>query len=136
MKNRLLITALVLPTLFWLKTTWLPGSQGLPIAYAPQATQTTTIELANHLEQVANGIFLHGSYAYLVPTIYTWAPAPDGGQGTDVATYTWPRSFWYPTGDKTVSVMAVNAEGTAIDTHTITIYPVAVYLPIVVKTHE
>ena len=53
-----------------------------------------------------------------------------------MATYTWPRSFWYPTGDKTVSVMAVNAEGTAIDTHTITIYPVAVYLPIVVKTHE
>jgi hypothetical protein len=73
----------------------------------------------------------------LAPVTYTWAPAPDSGQGTDAATYTWPRwSTWYPTGDKTVSVMAVNVEGTAIDTHAITIYPAGVYLPIVVKIRE
>jgi hypothetical protein len=338
MKEKLLVTALVLPTLFWIKTAWLPGTHGLPIAHAPQATQATTIELANHLEQVANGIFVQGSYVYvgegvrlsildisdpvsptlvgqtppltstvgfgsvediyvsggrayvatgygglrivdtsvptfpveigfyaatvhhvivrdnpieigayirgwpaynlqaadgyvyligeyglrlldisdpanpvvvsfynrewsprwdneydlavageyiyvaaedeglfilrrsdaaplvsvsidgpttglydaayrftatispstpLVPVTYTWAPVPDSGQGTDAATYTWPRwSIWYPTGDKTVSVMAVNAEGTAIDTHAITIYPAGTYLPIVAKIHE
>jgi hypothetical protein len=72
----------------------------------------------------------------VVSTIYTWAPAPDSGQGTDSVMYTWPQSILYPTGDKTVSVMAVSAAGTAIDAHTITIYPPTAYLPIVVKTRE
>ncbi|MCL4298614.1 MAG: DUF11 domain-containing protein [Anaerolineae bacterium] len=50
------------------------------------------------------------------PLTYTWSPAPAGGQGTAVATYTWPV-----TGAKTIAVTATNAVNAVTATHLITL---------------
>lgn len=74
-----------------------------------------------------------------LPITYTWAPEPNRGQGEAVVTYTWTITDveWFsPISTMTLSVMATNAQGTAIDTHTITIGTGnlnKVYLPMVFK---
>jgi len=42
------------------------------------------------------------------PFTYTWSPMPDGGQGTDVVTYSWDTA-----GNKPISVTVENAGGAA-----------------------
>lgn len=55
------------------------------------------------------------------PLTYTWSPAPAGGQGTAVATYTWPV-----TGAKTIAVTATNAVNAVTGSHliTLTVFPI------------
>lgn len=48
------------------------------------------------------------------PVTYTWAPAPESGQGTASVTYTWAV-----TGAKTITVTAAHAGGVVTDTHLI-----------------
>lgn len=73
-----------------------------------------------------------------LPVSYTWAPTPNTGQGTAVVTYTWP-TWWGPGPEnieKIISVMATNVDGTAIDTHTVTICIrncYQAYLPLILK---
>jgi hypothetical protein len=62
------------------------------------------------------------------PFTYTWSPVPDGGQGTDVATYSWTTP-----GTKTITVTVENAGGTATGTRDIVIADHKVYLPLVLK---
>ncbi len=50
------------------------------------------------------------------PVTYTWSPAPDSGQGTANAAYTWAIS-----GVKTIMVIARNTGGAVNTIHTITI---------------
>jgi hypothetical protein len=74
-----------------------------------------------------------------LPITYAWAPEPSIGQGEAVVTYTWTVTdvAWFsPISTVTLSVMATNVQGTAIDTHTITIGADnlhKVYLPMVLK---
>lgn len=74
-----------------------------------------------------------------LPITYTWAPEPSIGQGEAVVTYTWTLTDveWFsPISTVTLSVMATNVQGTAIDTHTVTIGAEnlhKVYLPVVLK---
>lgn len=51
-----------------------------------------------------------------LPITYTWEPAPDGGQGSDEATYNWPS-----TGTYTITVTAENCGGSAMAHHTIVV---------------
>ncbi len=53
-----------------------------------------------------------------LPITHTWSPPPVAGQGSTVVTYTW--GTW---GAKTIAVTAMNAGGTATDSHVITIGP-------------
>jgi PKD repeat protein len=53
---------------------------------------------------------------------------PDGGQGTDVATYSWTTP-----GTKTITVTVENAGGAATGTRDIVIADYKVYLPLVQK---
>jgi hypothetical protein len=64
------------------------------------------------------------------PIVYTWTPAPDSGQGTSSANYTWATE-----GVQTISVSANNCGGTVNDTHTIIIGGQRVYLPMLVRNH-
>jgi len=64
-----------------------------------------------------------------LPFTYTWSPAPDGGQGTDVATYTWGVA-----GSKAISVTVENVAGAAHGTHVIVI-EYKIYLPLVLCDH-
>ncbi len=77
-------------------------------------------------------------YATL-PITYTWAPAPDGGQGTATVIYTWTA-----TGSKTISVTAQNEAGAATASCTVAIgdssppMPLLgctrrIYLPVILK---
>ena len=50
------------------------------------------------------------------PITYTWMPAPDSGQGTSSASYTWTT-----VGTKTITVTAQNTVNMVTDTHAITI---------------
>ena len=74
-----------------------------------------------------------------LPITYPWAPEPNRGQGEAAVTYTWTITDveWFsPTSTMTLSVMATNVKGTAIDTHTINIGVEncqKVYLPLVFK---
>lgn len=63
------------------------------------------------------------------PISYTWSPEPDGGQGTDVATYSWDAP-----GTKTITVTVENAYGAAPPaTHDILIEDCRIYLPAVIR---
>jgi hypothetical protein len=62
------------------------------------------------------------------PFTYTWSPMPDGGQGTDTATYSWATP-----GTKTITVTVENAGGAATGTRDIVIADHEVYLPLVLK---
>jgi CSLREA domain-containing protein len=64
-----------------------------------------------------------------VPITYTWTPAPDAGQGSDVAIYHWTTG-----GAKAVTVTAENAGGSALATHAIDIDS-QIYLPLVVRNY-
>ncbi len=73
-----------------------------------------------------------------LPVTYTWAPEPNWGQGTALVTYTWTTTYVRRSNfdAMTLSVMATNAEGTAIDTHKVAICGQncrRVYLPVVFK---
>ena len=63
------------------------------------------------------------------PITYTWAPEPQGGQGTANVTYTWAT-----TGTHTLTVTAMNCGGVATATHTIVLAQKhALYLPLVLR---
>jgi hypothetical protein len=64
-----------------------------------------------------------------LPIAYTWSPAPDSGQGTANASYTWTTP-----GTRSIQVTVSNCggAGTATDTHTITIES-HIYLPLVLR---
>jgi hypothetical protein len=63
------------------------------------------------------------------PISYTWSPEPDGGQGTDVAAYSWGAP-----GTKTITVTVENAYGAAPPaTHEILIEDYRIYLPVVIR---
>lgn len=62
-----------------------------------------------------------------LPLICTWSPAPDGGQGTPLVTYTWSAA-----GSQAISVTVQNTAGSAVGTHTIEIAH-RVYLPLVLR---
>jgi uncharacterized repeat protein (TIGR01451 family)/CSLREA domain-containing protein len=63
------------------------------------------------------------------PISYTWSPEPDGGQGADVATYSWGAP-----GAKTITVTVENAYGAAPPaTHDIFIEDYRIYLPVAIR---
>jgi CSLREA domain-containing protein len=67
------------------------------------------------------------------PLTYTWSPAPDSGQGTANASYTWDTAGWYSV---MVEVSNCGSPGVLYDTHNITITAETVYrvyLPAVEK---
>jgi hypothetical protein len=66
-----------------------------------------------------------------MPITYTWFPAPDSGQDTAIAIYTWAT-----TATREIAVTATNAGGAVSNTHTITIsskQQYLVYLPLVMR---
>lgn len=69
-----------------------------------------------------------------LPIIYDWQPSPTGGSGTvllpttHVATYT-----WHTTGPQTITLTASNDCNTLTQTHTITLQPATLLLPLVVR---
>jgi uncharacterized repeat protein (TIGR01451 family) len=63
------------------------------------------------------------------PVTYTWAPMPDGGQGTGTASYQWSSPGTYA-----ITVVAENCGGTATVDHVVTVRPVEpLYLPLVMN---
>ncbi|RME40988.1 MAG: hypothetical protein D6796_16435 [Caldilineae bacterium] len=76
------------------------------------------------------------------PFSYTWTPPPDAGQGTAVATYTFPTGWWHPwipdspVTQQIVSVMVFNRQGTAVANRTVYLCTEArcrVYLPLLLR---
>ncbi len=69
-----------------------------------------------------------------LPIIYDWRPAPTGGSGTvllpttHVATYT-----WHVTGPQTITLVASNPCNALTQTHTITLQPARIFLPLVMR---
>jgi hypothetical protein len=55
------------------------------------------------------------------PLIYAWDPAPDSGQGTNVASYTWSL-----VGNKTITATVSNAFGSVFDTQSVSILDVPI----------
>jgi len=91
----------------------------------------------------ANGI-VQSSYTFTatvspvtttLPITYVWqasgqSPVTPAGSPshTDAVTFTWST-----TGTQTITVTAMNAGGSVTSTYTVTLYPVQVYLPVVMK---
>jgi CSLREA domain-containing protein len=69
-----------------------------------------------------------------LPIAYDWQPPPTGGSGTvllpttHVATYTWSTA-----GPQTITLTASNACNTLTQTHTITLQPAKLFLPLIAR---
>lgn len=69
-----------------------------------------------------------------LPIVYDWQPEPTGGAGTfllpttHVATYT-----WHMAGPQTITLIASNAWSTLTQTHTITLQPARLFLPLAAR---
>ncbi len=67
------------------------------------------------------------------PITYTWSPAPQSGQGTPVAVYTWDA-----TGSQVIHLTAGNCGGNVTAAHTIALTPQPpplrfIYLPLIIR---
>ncbi len=115
-----------------------------PLVIAPHSIlQTCTVSLTNlHVTGPTTGT-IGVAYAFTatvsppsatLPLVYDWQPAPTGGSGTvllpttHVATYT-----WYAVGSRTITLTVSNACNALTQSHTITLQPARIFLPLVVR---